>query len=460
MTRTVVPIEDQTPLRDDVAVPAAYKRTEAGVIPRDWVCTLFGSVIDLLTGYPFSSKRYRDSGIRLVRGSNVKRGVFDWADDLTQYWPTVTADIMRYELREGDLVVAMDGALVGSSYAVVSRRDLPCLLLQRVARIRSRTVYQSLLKYHIGSDAFLAYVDSVKTQTAIPHISPADIRAFAVGLPASAEEQRAIAAALGDADALISALDKLIAKKRLIKLATMDALLTGRIRLCGYGRAHPSYRWTPLGEIPADWQYLTVGQLVAKGGSIKTGPFGTLLKASEYSTEGTPVISVAQIGDGSLVITDDTPLVPPKVTRRLPEYLLRKGDIVFGRKGAVGRSALVKAQEDGCFLGSDGIRLRLPNDIQPEFVSYQLQIGSLRRWLLANAVGTTMPSLNQKLLTRVSLALPNPPEQRNITRILCNVDSEIAALERCRDKANAIKQGMMQALLSGRVRLVKSEAAA
>lgn len=106
----------------------------------EWKQTPIGNEIDLLTGFPFPSIQYSQSGIRLLRDSNIKRGQTDWPDDITQYWAEVTSDLAIYSLREGDLVIAMDGSLVGKSYARLSKKDLPALLLQRVARIRSKSI--------------------------------------------------------------------------------------------------------------------------------------------------------------------------------------------------------------------------------------------------------------------------------------------------------------------------------
>lgn len=97
----------------------------------------------------------------------------------------------------------------------------------------------------------------------------------------------------------------------------------------------PGYKQTEVGVIPEDWSVSSVQEI----GHIRTGPFGTLLKANEYiATDGRPLISVGEVGDGVLRVTDHTPRVPESVVRRLPEYILRFGDIVFGRKGAVCRS--------------------------------------------------------------------------------------------------------------------------
>ncbi len=197
----------------------------------EWEEKAIGEQIDLLTGFPFQSNQYSESGVRLLRGSNVKRGETDWADDLVQWWPKITSDIAKYALHVGDLVIAMDGSLVGRSYARLTLADLPALLLQRVARIRSKTIDIGYLSQFVGSDRFIKYCDSVKTVTAIPHISSADIRNFVIPFPPSLEEQAAIAGVLSDMDAELAALEQRLAKTRALKRGMMQELLTGRTRL-------------------------------------------------------------------------------------------------------------------------------------------------------------------------------------------------------------------------------------
>ncbi len=138
-------------------------------IPKDWIVKPIGKEIDLLTGFPFPSNLYANTGIKLLRGSNVKRGVTDWTQEITQYWKKVTPEIRQYLLKEGDIVIAMDGSLVGRSFARLTSEDLPALLLQRVARIRSNKIEIGYLKEFICSDYFTKHCDSVKTSSAIPH---------------------------------------------------------------------------------------------------------------------------------------------------------------------------------------------------------------------------------------------------------------------------------------------------
>jgi type I restriction enzyme S subunit len=106
-----------------------------------------------------------------------------------------------------------------------------------------------------------------------------------------------------------------------------------------------------------------LGAIIAEGqAELQTGPFGTMLKAEEYSNEGAPVISVGEIREGYLVIGSKTPRIPDETIARLPRFLLRQNDIVFGRKGSTHRNALIKKDEEGFFFGSDGIRLRVNSE--------------------------------------------------------------------------------------------------
>ena len=212
-------------------VKPGYKQIEIGVIPEDWECVAIGNSINLLTGFPFSSKGYTQSGVRLLRGSNVKRGNTDWSEEGTEFWPAITSEIRKYVLKDGDIVIAMDGSLVGRSFAMLSESDVPAILLQRVARIRSEYIEQKFLKAWICSQRFTEHCDAVKTVTAIPHISPADIKSFNVALPPTKAEQEAIASILSDMDAEIAALEAKLAKTRQLKQGMMQELLTGRIRL-------------------------------------------------------------------------------------------------------------------------------------------------------------------------------------------------------------------------------------
>lgn len=188
-----------------------------------------------------------------------------------------------------------------------------------------------------------------------------------------------------------------------------------------------------------DWKRTTLGNLQAEGlAELQTGPFGTVLKASEYSEKGVPVISVGEIREGYIQIHDRTPFVSSDVTTKLSKYVLKEGDIVFGRKGSIERNAIINKDQDGWFLGSDGIRLRLNKAINSVFLSYQLRQKSNQKWLMSNGVGSTMPSLNQKILDRLPIWLPAKNEQDIIAKLLSDLDAKIEF----NNKINSELEGM------------------
>jgi type I restriction enzyme S subunit len=428
-------------------MPPGYKRTEAGVIPTDWKSVPFGEVVDLLTGFPFPSAGYANSGVLLVRGSNVKRGALDWNEDITKYWPAVTSDISRYELREGDLVIAMDGALVGRSYATISRRDLPSLLLQRVARIRSSIVYQPLLGCWVASDYFIQHVDSVKTHTAIPHISPSDIRNFRIAAPTNSAEQRAIAEALSDVDGLLGALEAIIAKKRAIKQAAMQQFLTGKTRFPGFS---------------GEWETKRLGEHVA---FLRNG----VNSRAELTTDG-PVkyLHYGDIHTSSKVRLDPRvtamPSLPEERARALDR--LQDGDLVFADASedmdGVGRSVEIQGvSEIEVVAGLHTIAARFDKAVLADgFKAYLQFCPAFREQLRRLAAGTKVYATNRSQIASIEMRLPDTKEQTAIATVLSDMDNEIAALEARRDKTRALKQGMMQQLLTGRVRFVKPESQA
>ena len=108
-------------IRSDSVAPRGFKKTEIGLVPLDWEVRKLDEDIDLLTGFPFPSNKYVSHGIRLLRGSNIKREEIDWSKEITRYWEEVTFQLEHYLLREGDVVVAMDGSLVGRSFARLSK---------------------------------------------------------------------------------------------------------------------------------------------------------------------------------------------------------------------------------------------------------------------------------------------------------------------------------------------------
>ena len=159
-----------------------------------------GETCDTLSGFPFDSSQFTSSGIRLMRGMNVKRGVLDFREENNRYWKGYDG-LEKYLLESDDIIIAMDGSLVGQSYGLVKEEQRPLLLVQRVARVRSRKANPHYIYHYISSGRFTDYVNLKRTAGAVPHISLRDIEHFKIPFP-STEKQNQIAAILDRFDAL------------------------------------------------------------------------------------------------------------------------------------------------------------------------------------------------------------------------------------------------------------------
>lgn len=143
-----------------------------------------------MTGYPFESDKFSEDGIKLVRGMNVKRGYLDFSEDICVKWNSCVG-LESFLLKDGDILIQMDGALIGKSYAKIKENQLPALLVQRVTRARTNNKFASQdFMYQTIQRDFLRYIEMNKTETAVPHLSLNDIRNFEIMVPCLAEQKK------------------------------------------------------------------------------------------------------------------------------------------------------------------------------------------------------------------------------------------------------------------------------
>ena len=218
----------------------------------DWIETTLGEVADLLTGFPFKSKEYTEDpeGVRLLRGDNIAQGRLEW--EQAKRWPqSQRANFEEYELKEGDVVLAMDRPWIeaGLKRSRVQRGDTPSLLVQRVSRLRARgSLDQRFLGFLIDSPAFTSYIRSVQTGTAVPHISGGQIRQYRFRLPTQPVQER-IADILGSLD------DKIEVNRKMNR--TLEAMAQALYRhwFVDFGPFQDgAFVDSELGQIPVGWR--------------------------------------------------------------------------------------------------------------------------------------------------------------------------------------------------------------
>jgi type I restriction enzyme S subunit len=168
-----------------------------------------------------------------------------------------------------------------------------------------------------------------------------------------------------------------------------------------------------LGEVPEHWEVRTLGQIAT---SFRTGPFGSMLHQSDYVDGGTPLVNPTHMNGGTIV-EDTRCSAPSAVIDRLSNYVLAKHDVVFSRRGELGRCALVRDREVGWLCGTGSIRVRVDYaDIEPEYLIEALQVPWVGEYLSLFSVGATMDSLNTGILKGVPVLIPPVSEQRKLLR--------------------------------------------
>ena len=158
--------------------------------------------------------------------------------------------------------------------------------------------------------------------------------------------------------------------------------------------------------------------------TIQSGPFGTQLHKDEYTDFGIPMLNAKNIGNG-VVIMDSIDYVTPDVCKRLEKYVLRKGDIIFGRAGSIERHTYISEKYDGCFQGTNCIRIR-PHDLKTSmYISYYLWLPSLKQIIENQAGGSILNYITTDLLKEIVIDIPNENALLNISSILYSLDEKI-----------------------------------
>ena len=198
-------------------------------------------------------------------------------------------------------------------------------------------------------------------------------------------------------------------------------------------------------SLPSHWKTATLGEACTQGGgNVQTGPFGSQLHASDYVPVGIPFVMPQNIGDNR-ILTDGVARITPSDVERLSRYILRKGDIVYSRRGDVERRALVRNEEDGWMCGSGCLRVRFGREIvDPLYASYYLGHPNVRSWIVRHAVGATMPNLNTSILSNLPFVIPPLDEQKAIAHILGTLDDKIELNQQTNQTLEAIARALFK----------------
>jgi type I restriction enzyme S subunit len=405
-----------------------YKQTEVGVIPEEWQVSRLGDLAEFITsGSRGWARYYSDSGSLFIRSQNVREGMLDFSDK-QHVRPPSGAEGERTGARIGDVLITITGNSVGN-VAYLNQDFGSAYVSQHVglARLKDPRLADYICRYLTPCAPGNPQIEISQSGQSKPGLNLQNLKDFRLAIPTSSVERDAISKALSDIDSAIEQLCKLIAKKRAIKQAAMQELLTGKRRLPGF---------------EGEWEVRKLGDYIEK---IVGG--------------GTPSRANPGFWGGEIpwaTVKDLTSFQPNQTQEWLTRdglknssaNLIPAGTLIVSTRMALGKAVIfetdVAINQDlkAIFFGKNGMA---------RFFCY---------WFEANASaidsiggGSTVKGISLSQLKALDVASPDLAEQNAIVDVISDVETEIESLENRLTKTRAIKQAMMQELLTGRIRL-------
>lgn len=404
-----------------------YKQTDIGLIPRDWNVKLMSECCSKITDGTHDTPKPTESGVPFLTAIHVKENFIDF--ESCYYLPEQVHRIIynRCNPSRNDVLMVNIGAGVATTALVEVDYEFS---LKNVALLKPNpklligpflNYYQEYVKDKI--------VSSLSTGGAQPFLSLTQIGGLKISVP-SLKEQTAIATALSDADALITTLEKLITKKQNIKQGAMQQLLA------------PKENW-----------------VVKKLGDIGRTYGGLSGKTKDDFQNGTcPYIPFMNIMSNPVI--DTTYFDYVNIRSSESQNKAQKDDLFFNGSSEtpeeVGMCSLLQDEIPNLYLNSFcfGFRLFNLSEMNGLYLSYFFRSGKGRKLIFSSAQGATRYNLSKNNFLKLAFPIPPPDEQAEIANTLSDMDTEITGLEKKLAKTQSIKQGMMQQLLTGKIRLV------
>jgi type I restriction enzyme S subunit len=411
-------------------VKPGSKQTEVGVIPEEWEVKSVKSLnFDISDGnyaskYPKASD-FRLIGVPFIRANNVHdMGIVD--DDMRFISKDQHRDLQKGHLKKNDILVTTRGDI--GQIALVPDRHVGSNINAQIVRINTDNhgVDHRFFAYSLGSESSQAQLKNLQTGSALKQLPVGRFTQLQLAIP-TPPEQRAIAGALSDADALIDALGRLIAKKRDLKQATMQQLLTGQTRLPGF---HDEWDVRRLGNV------FSISAGTSKSAYVVSGGRYWIVDMGSVSTDGRLIVSKGTNYQGDFL--------------KIGDLVMPKDDI--GGGNIIGKVGYIDA--DDTYVLGDHVYCLRAKEGHPLFLAYLINNYQTNTALRRKVIGSAQLGLVRKSVEEQEIPFPLPSEQTAIAEVLSDMDAELAALEQHRDKTRALKQGMMQELLTGRTRLV------
>ncbi|HFZ2351840.1 restriction endonuclease subunit S [Klebsiella aerogenes] len=445
-------MDNQINMQDTRVIPADYKQTEVGIIPADWDVLPLSKLSTRITDGEHLTPERAEFGYYLLSARNIQNGYLDLSD--VDY--VGEKEYLRIRKRcnpeEGDVLISCSGTIGRIS---VLPRGIECVMVRSAALVKpsASKLNGHYMQYFLQSKIGQSQIFASLNQGAQANLFLNHIQNISLALPQKFYEQTAIAKVLSDTDALITVLEELIAKKQAIKIASMQQLLTGRTRLPQFAKqpsgAIKNYKSSELGIIPDDWETVAMGEMGVTYGGLSGK------SKNDFGSGNSLYVPFTNIMANVIVNVNHLERVNVQETQRqvLP------GDLLFNGSSETPEEvcfcSLMSEEIDKLYLNSFcfGFRANSQPKYLPLYIAYWFRSSAGRTAVSIMAQGSTRYNISKSQFLTLKIVLPPILEQTAIATVLSDMDAELEKLEQKLAKIRDIKQGMMQQLLTGRIRL-------
>lgn len=405
-------------------------------IPSGWKEVPIGKHIKLQGGNAFSAANYVQDGIPLVRIGNVGKGDFV-ANDFVYISKDEHASNESVHLRENDILMGMTGEL--GKVARIGKKHLPAILNQRVGRVvfKDKDLDPDFTFQVFLSKEFISKLEKYFIGAAQKNISSSQVESIEILLPPIKEQHR-IAEILGVADEDIAKTQEVIEATEKLKRGLMQQLFTR-------GIGHKKFKETKIGQIPEEWEIVALSDVA----TVERGKFSHRPRnAPEFYGGNIPFIQTGDVVNSNGKISFYTQTLNEKGLS--VSKLFKRGTIVITIAANIGDTGIL--QFDSCFPDSL-IGITPSEKIDSIFLEYYLR--TKKEYLNSISTQSAQKNINLEKLNPLPIVLPAKDEQKKIAEILSSVDGKVSVNIRYRETLTRLKKGLMQDLLSGKIRVNK-----
>lgn len=423
-------------------VKQGYKMTELGEVPVEWDVKSINGVSELVTNgfVGTASPFYTDNGISYLMSNNIRinkideRNMVSVTKEFTQKYP-------KCQIITEDMLTVQSGHIGTSCVVPPKYNGVYCHALI-ITRFNKNKIFPRFIAQYLNSAQGMARLSNVFVGTTVKHINVKDFTKFEIPIPPLAEQQK-IADILSTVDEKIDETDQLIIKTQELKKGLIQTLLTK-------GIGHTEFKETEVGYIPAEWEVkrlIDITELITKGSTPTTYGFS-------FERTGVNFIRVENVAGGGQILIDGLLKVSEECHRAFARSQLQENDILISIAGSLGRVSLITKELLPANTNQALAIIRLQTEAcDCKYLKYWLESAYISKCIKDISTIGAQPNLSLKQINNFNVLIPSWQEQQKIADILSSIDEQITNYEAEKQSLQRLKQGLMQQLLTGKIRV-------